>query len=298
MTIHYDTLKNWPFEPLEHTYTARDAMLYSLGLGYGVDPLDEGDLPFVYEKVLRVSPTFANVLGYPGFWAKHPGTGIDWVKLLHGEQMLRIHRPLPREATVIGQSRVAKIVDKGPGKGALVLIERTITDKPSGELLATVSQLNFCRGDGGYSTQGPQHENGERTQPSDEPVAAPPPLPDRTPDAICDLVTRPESALIYRLSGDDNPLHVDPAAARAAGFDRPILHGLATYGVAGHAVLKTACDSRPERLAMLYARFTAPVYPGETIRTELWIDGQTVGFRSRVLERDVLVLNNGRAELR
>ncbi|WP_091908598.1 MaoC/PaaZ C-terminal domain-containing protein [Chitinasiproducens palmae] len=292
MTIDYQTLKNWPFPPLEHRYTARDAVLYSLGLGYGTDPLDPRDLPFVYDsdaKDLRVSPTFANVLGYPGFWAKHPGTGIDWVKLLHGEQTLRLHHPLPREATVIGQSRVAKIVDKGPGKGALVLIERTITDKASGVLLATVEQLNFCRGDGGYSASG---------QPSDEPIPTPPPLPERAPDDVCDLVTRPESALIYRLSGDDNPIHVDPEAARNAGFERPILHGLATYGVAGRAVVRVACDNRPERLAMLYTRFSAPVYPGETIRTEMWRDGGTVWFRSRALERDVMVLNNGRAELR
>lgn len=291
MTIHYETLKNWPFEPLERTYTQRDAILYSLGLGYGINPLDEDDLAFVYEKDLRVSPTFANVLGYPGFWAKHPGTGIDWVKLLHGEQTLRIHKPLPPAATVVGQSRVARIVDKGAGKGALLLIERTITNKQTGELLATVEQLNFLRGDGGYSANG---------QPSDAPIAVPQPVPERAPDAVCDLATRPESALIYRLSGDDNPLHVDPAAARAAGFERPILHGLATYGVAGHAVLKFSCDSQPERLAMLYARFTAPVYPGETIRTELWRDAEThaVSFRSRVLQRDVIVLNNGRAELR
>lgn len=289
MTIHYDTLKAWRFEPLERTYTPHDAILYSLGLGYGIDPLDEDDLAYVYEKNLRVSPTFANVLGYPGFWAKHPGTGIDWVKLLHGEQTLRIHKPLQASATVIGQSRVARIIDKGEGKGALLLIERRITDKASGELLATVEQLNFLRGDGGYSASG---------QPSDEPIAAPLPIPERAPDAVCDLQTRPEGALIYRLSGDDNPLHADPATARAAGFDRPILHGLATYGVAGHAVLKVACDSRPERLAMLYTRFTAPVYPGETLRTELWIDGSEVRFRTHALERDVIVLNNGRAKIR
>jgi acyl dehydratase len=288
MTIDYHTLRNWPFEDIEQTYTQRDAILYSLGLGYGNDPLDPDDLQFVYEKALRVPPTFAVVLGYPGFWARHPGTGIDWVKLLHGEQRLLVHRPLPVAATIVGRSRVARIVDKGPGKGALVLIERSVIDKASGELLATVEQLNFCRGDGGFSANG---------QLSDEPLPGPPPMPERAPDAVCDLPTRPETALIYRLSGDDNPLHADPAVARAAGFERPILHGLATWGVAGHAVLKTACAGRPEKLASLYARFTAPVYPGETIRTELWLDDGVVKFRSRALERDVLVLNNGRAEL-
>ncbi|QGZ63040.1 3-alpha,7-alpha,12-alpha-trihydroxy-5-beta-cholest-24-enoyl-CoA hydratase [Paraburkholderia acidisoli] len=287
--IDYLTLKHWHFEPLERTYGPHDAMLYGLGIGYGADPLDQDDLRFVYEKELRVSPTFANVLGYPGFWAKDPRTGIDWVKLLHGEQTLRIHRPLPKAATVVGQSRVARLIDKGEGKGALLLIERTIVDKTSGELLATVEQLNFLRGDGGFSASG---------QPSDDPIASPPPMPERAPDVICDLPTRAETALIYRLSGDDNPLHADPSVARAAGFERPILHGLATYAVAGRAVLKHACESDPARLALLHTRFTAPVYPGETIRTELWIDGSTVRFRARSLERDVIVLNSGTAELR
>lgn len=289
MTIDYHTLRNWAFEALEQTYTPRDAMLYSLGVGYGANPLDADDLAYVFEKDLRVPPTFAVVLGYPGFWARDPRTGIDWVRLLHGEQSLQIHKPLPRAATVIGRSRIARVVDKGPGKGALLEIERSITDKATGELYATVTQLTFCRGDGGFSANG-----GE----SDAPLPAPPPMPERAPDHVCDLPTRPEAALIYRLCGDDNPLHADPQVARAAGFERPILHGLATWGVAAHAVMKTVCASDPERLASFHARFTAPVYPGETIRTEIWHEGEALAFRARVLERDVIVLNNGRATLR
>jgi acyl dehydratase len=289
MTISYHNLKNWPFEDIEQHYTARDAILYSLGTGYGWDPLDPHELAFVYEKELRVAPTLAAVLGYPGFWAKDPRSGIDWVRMLHGEQTLRIHKPLPDCATVIGRSRIARIVDKGPGKGALLLIERKVTDKASGELLATVEQLNFCRGDGGYSAGG---------DPSDEAPDAPPPVPERAPEAVCDLPTRPEIAHIYRLSGDFNPLHVDPEVARKAGFERPILHGLATWGVAAHAVLKTMCESDPSRLSLFRARFTAPVYPGETIRTEVWREGSVVNFRARVVGRDVVVLNNGYAELR
>lgn len=288
MTISYHTLKNWPFQDIEQPYTHRNAILYSLGIGFGANPLDPDEQAFVYEKALRVPPTFAVVLGYPGFWAKDPRSGIDWVKMLHGEQTLRIHRPLPRAATVIGRSRIARIVDKGPGKGALLLIERTVTDKETGELLATVEQLNFCRGDGGYSANG---------DPSDDAPASPPPVPEREPDAVCDLPTRPEIAHVYRLSGDDNPLHVDPDVARAAGFERPILHGLATWGVAAHAVLKTLCDSDPARLALFRSRFSAPVYPGETIRTEMWRAGHAAHFRARVVERDIVVLNNGYAEL-
>ena len=289
MTISYHNLKNWPFEDIEQHYTARDAILYSLGVGYGLNPLDPDERAFVYERTLRVPPTFAVVLGYPGFWVRDPRSGIDWVRMLHGEQTLHIHKPLPPAATVIGRSRVARIVDKGPGKGALVLIERKVTDKMTGELLATIGQLNFCRGDGGYSVGG---------EPSDEAPAPPPPVPERTADAICDLPTRPEIAHIYRLSGDDNPLHVDPDVARSAGFERPILHGLATWGVAAHAVLKTMCGSDPARLALFRARFTAPAYPGETIRTEVWREHNVVQFRSSVIERRVIVLNNGYAELR
>ncbi|MEX3942911.1 MaoC/PaaZ C-terminal domain-containing protein [Paraburkholderia sp. BR10937] len=289
MTIDYHTLRNWPFKDVEQTYTARDAVLYSLAVGYGANPVDPDDLAFVYEKALRVPPTLAVVLGFPGFWARDPRSGIDWVRLLHGEQSLVMHKPLPPTATVIGRSRITRVVDKGAGKGALLEIERSITDKASGERYATVTQLTFCRGDGGFSA-----DNGL----SDEAPAPPPPMPERVPDHHCDLPTRPETALIYRLCGDDNALHADPQVARAAGFERPILHGLATWGVAAHAVLKTLCASDPQRLAAFHARFTAPVYPGETIRTEMWRDGNEVSFRARVLERDVLVLNHGRAQLR
>lgn len=288
MPIDYDTLKQWDFGEIEHTYTPRDVMLYALGVGYGADPLDADDLAFVYEKALRVAPTMAAVLGYPGFWARDPRTGIDWVKMLHGEQTVRIHRPLPRSGTVIGRSKVARIVDKGAGKGALLLIERGVFDKASGERLATVEQLNFCRGDGGFSAGDGRSDT----------LPASAPMPEGPPDAVCDLPTRPEAALIYRLSGDDNPLHADPEVARAAGFDRPILHGLATWGVAAHAVLKTCCDSDPERMMLFHARFTKPVFAGESIRTEIWRDGNTVSFRARSIERDVVVLDNGRAELR
>ncbi|MDR2990323.1 MAG: MaoC family dehydratase N-terminal domain-containing protein [Burkholderiaceae bacterium] len=289
MTIDYKTLRNWHFEPIEHSYTARDVMLYSLGIGYGLDPLDPDDLPYVYEKDLRVPPTFPVVLGYPGFWARDPRTGIDWVKLLHGEQTMTVHKPLPREGVVIGRSRISRLSDKGAGKGALMEVERTVTDKATGELYATFVQLAFLRGNGGFSAA-----DGV----SDPPPPPPPPIPERAPDSVIELPTRPETALIYRLSGDDNPLHADPQVARAAGFERPILHGLATWGVAAHAVLKTQCASDPARLASFHARFTAPVYPGETIRTEIWREGEAVSFRSNVVERGVMVLNNGRAVLR
>ena len=285
MAIDYDTLMNWPFEEVEHTYTARDAILYALGLGLGADPMDEDQLRFVFEEPDLVAvPTMAVVLATPGFWARDPKSGIDWVKVLHGEQAVTLHRPLPAAATVVAATRITDILDKGPDKGALLYSERTITDKATGEALATLKSTTFARGDGGF---------GGKPGPAPTPHA----IPERGPDLVCDLPTLPQAALIYRLSGDPNPLHASPKVARAAGFERPILHGLCTLGVAGHAILKTCCGYDVSRFKSLALRFSAPVYPGETIRTEMWRDGPVVSFRARVVERDTVVLNNGRAEV-
>lgn len=293
MTLDYQRLKSWPFGVIEHTYTEKDTMLYALGIGLGMDPLDERQLRFVYEQQLQVMPTQAVVLGFPGFWAKHPDSTIDWVRLVLGSHSLRIHRTLPPRGTVIAHNAVTRVVDKGAGKGALVVAERRLVEKDSGELLATIEQLSFCRGDGGYSVPSAAYPQG---QPSDPPPPDPPVVPDTAPAITCDLGTRPESALLYRLSADLNPLHADPKIAGAAGFPRPILHGLATYGVACHALVKSCCDYRPERLTALSARFTSAVYPGETIRTEIWPGRNHASFRVRAVERDVIVLGNGRAE--
>ena len=293
MTLDYQRLRSWPFGVIEHAYTEKDTILYALGVGLGMDPLDERQLRFVCEENLVAMPTQAVVLGFPGFWAKHPDSTIDWVRLLLGAHSLRIHRPLQPRGVVIAHNAVTRVIDKGAGKGALVVTERRLLEKGSGELLATLEQLSFCRGDGGYSMPGAAHPAG---QPSDPPLPDPPAVPDGAPDLICDLATRPEAALLYRLSGDLNPLHADPQIAAAAGFPRPILHGLATYGVACHAILRSCCDYRPERLTALSARFASPVYPGETIRTEIWHREGHALFRARVVERDVVVLGSGRAE--
>ncbi len=188
-------------------------MLYALGVGLGHDPMNEDELPFVYEKNLKVLPTMGTVLGRPGFWARERDTGIDWLKIVNGEQSITLHRPLAGQGTVLGRMRILEVIDKGPGKGALVLTERKISDKATGEAIATVTQTTFCRADGGFG--GP-----ERRAPE------PHPIPERAPDEVAELGIRPEAALIYRLSGDYNPLHADPAAAKLAGFPRPITHGL------------------------------------------------------------------------
>ena len=284
MPIVYEKLLALDIPPVEQTYTWKDCVLYALGLGLGQDPMNEDELAFVYEKDLKVLPTYALVQGYSPYWLRNPESGVNWTKVVHGEQGLVLHKPVKPEGTVIGKTRIVEVVDKGEGKGALVFSERRITDKATGELLATLTQTTFCRGDGGFG--GPKRE-----------TPAPHALPERAPDLVCDLPTRPEMALVYRLSGDVNPLHAEPAFATAAGFPRPILHGLATFGVAGHAILKSVCDYDPSRLKAIAGRFSAPVFPGETIRTEMWRDGNVISFRARVTGRDVIAVNNGRAEI-
>ena len=284
MSIVYEKLMALQIPPATQAYGAKDCILYALGVGLGQDPMNEDELAFVYEKNLKVLPTMATVLGYGGLAKRAEETGIDWVKVVNGEQGFVLHRALAGAETIVGHTRIVDVIDKGPGRGALLLLEREVAAEESGELIATVTQTIFCRGDGGFG--GPPRE-------------APPPhaVPSRAPDAVCDLATRPEAALVYRLSGDLNPLHAEPTFARAAGFPRPILHGLGTFGVAGHAVLKTMCGYDPARLTAFVGRFSAPIFPGETIRTEMWRDGAVVSFRARVVERDVIAINSGRAEV-
>jgi len=269
---------------VEQRYNWRDCVLYSLGIGVGVDPMDEADLAFLVETAPKVHPAMANVLGYPGFWMRDPAFGLDWVKTVHGEHAVRIHRALPAEGHVRGVSRIVDLVDKGKGRGALIYVEREIRDEDSGELLATVQQTVFCRGDGGFG--------GKSEAPA---VHA---LPERAPDTSIDVPTSPQGALIYRLSGDYNPLHSDPQAARAAGFERPILHGLATFGASCHGLMKRLCDSDPSAVRALSGRFSAPVFPGEQLRIEIWREGGgRFSYRTSVPARGVVVVNNGLFEV-
>lgn len=293
MPIDYQQIKSHAFPEVRQTYQDRDTMLYALGLGVGQDPVDPHALAYVYEGSpggLRVLPTQAVVLGHPGFWVQDPALGIDWVRILHGEQRLQVHRPLPSAATVIGRNRVTRIIDKGEGKGALIVVERRLEDE-AGDLYATVESVSFCRGDGGYSRQ----RGGQPSDTAPEPLLPTP--EDRPPDHVDVQAIRPEAALIYRLLADRNPLHADPEIARRAGFPRPILHGLAAYGMACRAVLRQCAGDDPTRLRGFHLRFAAPVFPGETLRTEIWNAGEALRFRARVVERDVVVLSHGTAIL-
>jgi acyl dehydratase len=283
MPIEPDRLRHLAFPDVEQVYTARDVILYALGVGLGQNSTDPRELAFVYERNLKVLPTYPAVLGFSPFMLRDLPTGIDFARTVHGEERIELHRPLASQGHIVARTRLIDVIDKGAGKGALLILERVIADKQSKQALATITQTVFCRGDGGFDTIRP-------SPPAHK-------VPDRAPDLSCDLPTRPETALIYRLSGDLNPLHADPDAASAAGFPRPILHGLASFGVAGHAILRSVCDNDPARIRTIAGRFTAPVFPGETIRTDIWRDGNTLSFRARVPERDVVAIDNGRAEL-
>jgi acyl dehydratase len=280
MAFSYEKILNWPFDEVVETYSMRDSVIYALGLGFGFNPTDPDELKYVYEDGLQTFPTMPVVLGHPGPWMTNPETGIDYVKVLHGEQSLEIHQDLPVEGTIVAQNKVIDVVDKGTDKGALIVNERKLYEQASGDLLCTQKAVIFARGNGGFG--GPV-------------TASPKPhvLPDREPDATVDIPTSPQAALLYRLNGDYNPLHADPAIAEKAGFKAPILHGLASFGVAARAVLKSLNNTDSFRLKSFGLRFSAPVYPGETIRTEIWRDGNEVSFRARVPERDVIALTNG-----
>lgn len=283
MSLNYEKILNWPFEDVEESYTEKDSIIYALSLGLGFNPTDEDELKFVYEKGLQTFPTMPLVMGHPGPWMTNPETGIDYLKVLHGEQQLKIHKPLPTEGTVVGRTRVKEIVDKGADKGALIITERKLYEQKSGDLLNTQGATIFARANGGFG--GPASS-------APEPHA----LPEREPDIVVDIPTSKQAALLYRLNGDYNPLHADPKIAEKAGFRAPILHGLAAYGIAARAVLAGFKTEDVSTLKSFELRFSAPMYPGETIHTDLWKDGDVVSFRARIVERDVVVLSNGRAE--
>lgn len=283
MPVTYEGLMSLKAEGDEFTYTDRDSMLYALGVGMGRDPMNSEELRYVYENDLKTVPTLATVIA----WGQRTigASGINYLMVVHGEQRLTLHKPLPASATIIADERVVAAVDKGPGKGALVLTEKVIRLKGSNEKLCTLGGTIFARGDGGFG--------GPSTGAPD-----PHPIPERKADVSCETDTRADQALLYRLSGDRNPLHSDPNIAKMAGYPRPILHGLCSYGTACRAVLKTICNYDHTMITGFDVRFSSPVFPGETIVTEMWKDGNVVSFRSKVKERDVVVINNGKCTLR
>ena len=243
--IEHDRLMAFPIPEIRQRLTKRDTIFYALSTGLAADPMDSRQLDFVdHHRALKAMPSLALVLGHPGFWAADPATGIDATRVVHGEQSIVFHAPLPVEGEIIGRTRITGLVDKGQGKGALMYTEKQVLDG-SGRLLASAEATTFMRGDGGFG--GPAG-----------PVKPPNPAPEGEPDFTLDLPTRPEQALYYRLNGDDNPLHADPEAAAKAGFPRPILHGLCTMGVVVHASAAHVMRLRPGRTPLGRAALFSP----------------------------------------
>ena len=284
MPIDYPKILELQETDVEFEYTDRDTMLYALGVGLGADPLHEVELPFVYEKNLRAVPTLATVVAW-GAGVDTQRLGVNYKMVLHGEEETIFHRPMPTAAKLKADSSVVEVYDKGEGKGALIIRQTVLRDASDGEPIATLNRTILARGDGG----GGGVQNGAPT---------PHATPERQPDQQIEYTTRPDQALIYRLCGDRNPLHVDPAVGQSVGFEKPILHGLCTYGITCRAVLESFCDFDPVRIASHAARFSAPVYPGDTLVVDLWRDGDVVSFEASVPARGKTVIKNGKSVLR
>ena len=295
MPIYYPDILDQRTAARTFTYGDKDVMLYALGIGLGADPMNEKELPFVYERNLKVVPTAATVLtaannrsaegrAAPQLPAGHRQSQMNFLMMVHGEQKVELHKPLPVTGTFTAEGRTLGAWDKGEGKGAVVVNETVWTDE-KGEKAATLTMSMFYRGDGGF---------GGPTEGQPEPHKT----PTRAPDQSVDIQTRPDQALLYRLNGDRNPLHSDPESAKRSGFPRPILHGLCTYGITCRAVLQELLDYDAEQILSHQVRFSAPVFPGDLITIDLWKDGKEISFEARVKAREATVIRNGLTVLR
>ncbi len=283
MTIDLDRALS--AEPTVHEahWTSRDVLLYHLSLGAGASAEAGPELRYTFEQDLQVLPTFALVAGQgisagqlPAVAMSLPGIDIDLRRILHGGQSLTVHRPIPPSGTATVSSRVANVWDKG--KAAVIELEQVAVD-PAGDRLWTTTMQIWARGEGGF---------GGVPGPDAAWIA-----PDRAPDLVVNSATTPQTALLYRLNGDLNPLHADPAFAAAAGFDRPILHGLCTYGFTGRALLHSLAGSDPARLRTMEGRFSKPVFPGDSLTVRMWVDGEEAVFTTETQNGDV-VIDQGR----
>lgn len=275
------------FAPIHQSYDWRDCALYALGLGIGDDPLDEDELAYVYEgRDQQAVPSMCVTLGWPQLWIAEPQTGIAWTRVLHGEQRFALHRPLSVSGSIRADHRVGAVEDKGSTRGALLHFDTELFDETSGERLASLHATEFLRGDGGCGSHGTPP--GELAR-----IGA-----DARPSASITYRTSHQAALLYRLvSRDYMPIHADPIVAREAGFERPISHGLNTMGLACRAVLKRYAPGHPERIGAMAVRFVSPAFPGDTIRVELFEEGDNIRFRVWAVERQIMVLDRGECRL-
>lgn len=266
-------------EDTHAAYTFRDSILYALSVGFDAKPYDPLHLKFLYEEELCAVPTMANVLGHSGMWMKNPIYEVDWKQMLHAEQRLTLSKTIQPQAKIRAEHAITGVRDRGADLGAFVYQSTTIFDAETDEEIACIDLTILFRKDGGCGDWGEAPEQL-------------PNVPEREPDASINIETKELDPLLYRLNGDYNPIHVDPAIARSAGFPRPILHGLATKGLACYAILRTFCGFDPTRLTHMAVRFSGPVLPGDKLRFDFWTSAdQEIRFRACVPERDVIVLD-------
>jgi acyl dehydratase len=285
MTIDISKALGAELTPLAYEYDQKAVMLYALGVGAGAEPTDPEELKFVYENDpgLLVLPPFGVIPPFPALMGllAVEGMDINLMMLLHGEQYMEIRKhPVPTAGKLTTYPRVANIYDKG--KGALIELEAETKDE-AGDVVYYNVFGTFIRGEGGFG--------GEKG-----PAAGNVP-PERAPDKVVEMKTLPQQALIYRLSGDINPLHADPNFASMAGYEKPILHGLCTFGFACRAVLKAYCDNDPEKFKSVKVRFSRHIFPGETIITEMWDEGGRIVFQVKTAERGEVAISNAAVEL-
>jgi len=281
MPINYDEIMSLKSENIEISYTDKDSILYGLGVGLGNDPMDIDELKYVYENGQIALPSMATNFQYHSSLLM--SAKLNFVMVVHGEQKLSIINPIPVSGDFLADMKVLNCFDKGASKGAIIDVETTVKLKSDGTEICKLISTTFARGDGGFD--GPESPPQEIFE------------PEGSPDIVDEITTKPDQALIFRLSGDYNPLHSDPNFAKAAGFPKPILHGLCTYGVACRSIVKTACDNDVKKLKSFNCRFSSPVFPGETIVTEMWKNGNDINFQSKVKERDKIILKNGVSEI-
>lgn len=282
MPLDYDALMGTSTAGNPAAFDDRDTILYALGLGFGADPTNEAELAYVFEgRVLKTVPTMASIVIPGGLLGD---CGWDFSRAVLVEQRLDLYRPLPAAAQLLTDSRIAAAFDQGPDRGAVICVESEVRLARYETAVFKLGSTYVARGDGGSG--GPA---GSTPQPHA--------LPKRDPDLSCDIDTRPDQALLFRLCGDRSPLYADPLQARRAGYDRPVLHGLCAYGVACRAILKTICNFDHTLISGFDARFTAPAFPGETLTTEMWQDGNVVAFRCLVRSRGAVVIDNGKCTL-
>ncbi|SVA33525.1 uncharacterized protein METZ01_LOCUS86379 [marine metagenome] len=281
MPINYDEIMSLKSENIEISYTDKDSILYGLGVGLGNDPMNMDELKYVYENGQIALPSMATNFQYHSSLLM--SANLNFIMVVHGEQKLSIINPIPVSGEFVADMKVINCFDKGASKGAIVEVETTVKLKSDGTEICKLISTTFARGDGGFG--GPESPPQKVYE------------PEGTPDIVDEITTKPDQALIFRLSGDYNPLHSDPNFAKAAGFPKPILHGLCTYGVACRSIVKTACDKDVKKLKSFNCRFSSPVFPGETIVTEMWKNGNIINFQSKVKERDKIILKNGVSEI-